>query len=58
MHKLSLPTTLRMALHQHAQSSDIPDDEELRLILDKLDDLNAKVEMIKAKALAKRSPQP
>jgi hypothetical protein len=46
-----------MALNQHAQSSDIADDEELKLILDKLDDLNAKVEMIKAKALAKRAPQ-
>ncbi|MBT1449923.1 hypothetical protein KJ365_03445 [Glaciecola sp. XM2] len=55
MQKLSLPITLRMALNQHAQSSDIPDDEELKLIMDRLEDLNAKVEAVKQKALAKRN---
>ncbi|MFC4698847.1 hypothetical protein ACFO4O_01560 [Glaciecola siphonariae] len=55
MHKLSLPSALRLSLKQHAMSADIPDDDELNKLVHKLDDLNVKIEAIKAKALANRA---
>lgn len=55
MQKQSLPTALAMALKQHALEADISDDEELKVIVSKLHDLNEKIESIKAKALAKRA---
>jgi hypothetical protein len=53
--KLSLPTALRMSLKQHALASDIAQDSEFEEIVSKLDDLNDKIEAIKAKALANRA---
>jgi tetrahydromethanopterin S-methyltransferase subunit G len=55
MQKISLPVALRMALTQHARASDIADDDELKVIVSKLDELNEKIQAIKAKALAKRA---
>ena len=55
MQKMSLPVALSIALKQHALSADIADDDELKNIVGKLDDLHEKVQDIKAKALAKRS---
>nr|WP_168711044.1 hypothetical protein [Ningiella ruwaisensis] len=55
MQKMSLPTSLRLALKQHALSSDIADDDELKAIVSKLDDLDAKIAEMKAKAIARRT---
>lgn len=55
MQKHSLPIALAMALKQHVLASDISDDDELKDIVNKLDDLNEKIEAVKAKALAKRA---
>lgn len=52
--QFSLPSVLCTVLKQHAQASDIPDDEELKEIVTKLESLNGKVEEVKAKALANR----
>ncbi|WP_395341717.1 hypothetical protein PN836_019915 [Ningiella sp. W23] len=54
MPKMSLPVALRMALKQHVMSSDIQEDDELRGIVDKLEDLQEKVEKVKRKALENR----
>ncbi|WP_371195520.1 hypothetical protein [Glaciecola sp. SC05] len=55
MQKHSLPIALAMALKQHVLASDISDDDDLKDIVNKLDDLNEKIEAVKAKALAKRA---
>lgn len=55
MQKHSLPNALSMALKQHVLSSDIENDDELKDLVCKLDDLTEKIEAIKAKALARRA---
>ncbi|MBF7073259.1 hypothetical protein ISG33_07610 [Glaciecola sp. MH2013] len=54
MSKKSLPFTLYKTLENHARDSDIEDDDELQDIMQKLDDLNRKVEAFKEKARQKR----
>ena len=55
MQKVSLPAALRMSLKQHALAADIPDDEDLKILVDKLDALHEKIQTIKESALAKRN---
>jgi len=46
---LALPEQLKKALEQHRNQADIPDDEELASIINKLDCLNEKVDSYKQK---------
>jgi len=55
MQKHSLPIALSLALKQHVLASDIPDDDELKDIVTKLDSLHEKIEAVKAQALANRA---
>ncbi|MFQ3251354.1 hypothetical protein [Glaciecola sp.] len=54
MSKKSLPLTLYHTLEKHAQDADINDDEELQDILEKLNNLNEKVEAFKQRAREKK----
>ena len=54
MQKVSLPVMLQLALKQHARASDIDDDEELKGIMNRLSELNEKVELVKQAARAKK----
>lgn len=54
MSKKSLPLTLYHTLEKHAQDADINDDEELQDILEKLNNLNEKVEAFKERAREKK----
>lgn len=57
MARISLPQTLQLALREHVLASDIPDDEEVRLLMSKLTDLNEKLEQIKQSVREKRAKQ-
>lgn len=50
MQKLSLPFMLQLQLKQHADASDIEDDDELKVIMHNLAKLHEKVEAVKARA--------
>ncbi len=54
MQKHSLPKVLQIALQQHAEASDIANDDELQQILSKLSDLHQKVQETKQKVINKR----
>jgi hypothetical protein len=54
MTKKSLPLTLYKTLEHHARDADIEDNEELKEIMVKLNELNEKVEAFKQKARDKR----
>ncbi|GLR72035.1 hypothetical protein [Agaribacter marinus] len=49
MPRVSLPVTLQLALKQHVAAADIDDDDELRMLMVKLGDLNEKIEAVKQK---------
>ncbi len=54
MQKLSLPTTLKLALRQHMASANLAQDEEMETLMEQLSSLHEKVELVKEKALANR----
>jgi hypothetical protein len=54
MTKKSLPLTLYKTLEHHARDADIEDNEELKEIMVKLNELNEKVEAFKQKARDKK----
>ena len=51
---LALPAQLKKALEQHRNQADIADDDELEIILGKLDSLNDKVSFYKQQIKLKR----
>jgi hypothetical protein len=57
MTKKSLPLTLYKTLEHHARDADIEDNEELKEIMVKLNELNEKVEAFKQKARDKKVEQ-
>ena len=54
MTKKSLPLTLYKTLEHHGRDADIEDNEELKEIMVKLNELNEKVEAFKQKARDKK----
>ena len=50
MQNMSLPIVLQLALQQHAAADDIQDDDELKAIMNNLNELNEKVEAVKERA--------
>ncbi|MFW8589223.1 hypothetical protein ACOI22_00280 [Glaciecola sp. 2405UD65-10] len=54
MQNFSLPIVLKLALEQHVAEADISHDEELEDVMQRLSDLNDKVQTIKEKAREKR----
>lgn len=55
MSKPSLPATLKSLLEHHIEREDIPHDVEAKQIIQRLSQLNVRVESLKALALQKRA---
>lgn len=51
----SIPELLRRSLESHMAESDLREDEEMRELLSKLNNLSSKVAAAKAQVLAKRT---
>lgn len=51
----SIPELLRRSLESHMAESDLREDEEMRELLGKLNNLSSKVAAAKAQVLAKRT---